>query len=150
MQYGVLRRYETGYSVIARVVRPLGRTKLIGDRSLSGLCAGHWHAESKSVIRGDHIVSANRVVCSSIAFLLMFVACRLGSSTNGRNHQNTDWREKNAPEGNLAAHDFSLLGESIDLQSGGIKLQRPSMSPFLAIPGWQWSFAADSIPAKWS
>ncbi len=40
----------------------------------------------------------------------------------------TDWREKNAPEGNLAAHDFGLLGDTINLQSGALSFETVDVS----------------------
>lgn len=42
-----------------------------------------------------------------------------------------DWREKNAPEGHLAAHDFGLLGETINLQTGALSFETVDVS----IPG---------------
>ncbi len=40
----------------------------------------------------------------------------------------TDWREKNAPEGKLTAHDFGLLGDTINLQTGALSFETVDVS----------------------
>jgi RHS repeat-associated protein len=40
----------------------------------------------------------------------------------------TNWREKNAPTSDLQAHDFTLLGDSINLSTGGIQFDTVDVS----------------------
>lgn len=76
-------------------------------------------------------MTAIRVSIVLLAFVAFVFGGQQAVAQTPDTIMNTDWREKNAPEGNLAAHDFGLLGDTISLQSGGLSFETVD----IAIPG---------------
>ena len=64
----------------------------------------------------------------AIALTALLMAVVFVPSGNATTIMDTNWVEKNAPLAGLQAHDFSLLGESINLSNGSIQFEQVDVS----------------------
>jgi RHS repeat-associated protein len=68
----------------------------------------------------------NRRIASLLATTaLTFLVVPIGYAVT---IMNTDWVEKHAPVAEMQAHDFSLLGDSINLSTGGLQFEQVDVS----------------------
>jgi hypothetical protein len=63
-----------------------------------------------------------------VAALALLTQSASYAQSGARTEMALDWRERNAPNGKLTAHDSTLLGDEIDLSSGRLSFEHVDVS----------------------